>query len=116
MYMSPARVRPRPKPVRFRPTFLRQWREYREMTLERAGEAVELSHAQLGRIERGLQPYNQGLLEALATLYKTDPASLIMRDPTREDAMWSLWDQAKDGQRLEIEKYAEFVVRSKTGT
>jgi hypothetical protein len=34
------------------------------MTLERAGEAVDMSHAQLGRIERGLQPYNQELLEA----------------------------------------------------
>jgi transcriptional regulator with XRE-family HTH domain len=86
------------------------------MTLERAGEAVEMSHAQLGRIERGLQPYNQALLEALAELYKTDPASLIMRDPTREDAMWSLWEQAKEGQRQEIEKYAEFVIRSRTGT
>lgn len=86
------------------------------MTLERAGEAVGMSHAQLGRIERGLQPYNQELLEALADLYGTEPASLIMRDPTREDAMWSLWDQAKEGQRQEIEKYAEFVVKSRTGT
>jgi transcriptional regulator with XRE-family HTH domain len=86
------------------------------MTLERAGAAVELSHAQLGRIERGLQPYNQGLLEALAELYRTDPASLIMRDPTRDDAIWSLWDKAQEGQRQEIEQYAKFVVRSRTGT
>ncbi len=75
-----------------------------------------MSHAQLGRIERGLQPYNQALLEALADLYRTDPASLIMRDPTNEDAIWSLWDQAEIGQRQEIEKYAEFIVKSRTGT
>lgn len=93
---------------------MRQWREYREMTLERAGEAVGISHAQLGRIERGLQPYNQELLEALADLYRSTPASLIMRDPTNEDAMWSLWDQAQEGQKQEIEKFAEFIV--KTGT
>jgi transcriptional regulator with XRE-family HTH domain len=86
------------------------------MTLERAGEAVGMSHAQLGRIERGLQPYNQALLEALAELYRTEPASLIMRDPTRDDAIWSLWDEAKEGQRQEIEKYAQFVIRSRTGT
>jgi transcriptional regulator with XRE-family HTH domain len=86
------------------------------MTLEQAGEAVGMSHAQLGRIERRLQKYNQELLEALADLYGTEPASLIMRDPTREDAIWTLWDQAKEGQRQEIEKYAEFVVRSRTGT
>ena len=86
------------------------------MTLERAGEAVGMSHAQLGRIERGLQPYNQALLESLAELYRTEPASLIMRDPTRDDAIWSLWDEAKEGQRQEIEKYAQFVIRSRTGT
>jgi hypothetical protein len=75
-----------------------------------------MSHAQLGRIERGLQPYNQALLEALADLYRTEPASLIMRDPTKDDAIWSLWDEAKEGQRQEIEKYAQFVIRSRTGT
>jgi hypothetical protein len=45
----------------------------------------------------GLQPYNQELLEALAELYRTDPASLIMRNPADPDAMWSLWDQAEGG-------------------
>lgn len=75
-----------------------------------------MSHAQLGRIERGLQGYKQELLEALAELYRTDVASLIMRDPTKEDAIWSLWDQAEQGQRQEIEKYAEFIVRNRTGT
>lgn len=86
------------------------------MTLEMVGEAVELSHAQLGRIERGLQPYNQELLEALAELYGTEPASLIMRDPTKDEAIWSLWDQAKAGERQEIEKYAEFIVKVRTGS
>lgn len=113
--------RPVPKP-RYGPHFLRQWREAagkrrgREYTLEEVGEAVGISHAQLGRIERRLQKYNQQLLEALADLYKTEPASLIMRDPGSVDAMWSLWDQAKAGERQEIEKYAEFIVKSRTGT
>ncbi|WP_375413066.1 helix-turn-helix domain-containing protein [uncultured Bradyrhizobium sp.] len=109
-------ARPRPKPPRFQPTFMRQWREYREMTLERAGEAVDMSHAQLGRIERGLQPYNQELLEALAELYKTTPASLIMHDPTDERAIWSLWDQAQEAEREDTTKYLEFRVKTRTGT
>lgn len=116
MYMATKRVRPRPKAPRFRPTFMRQWREYRGMTLERAGEAVEMSHAQLGRIERGLQPYNQELLEALAELYGTEPASLIMRDPTKDDGIWSLWDQAQEAERRETTKFLEFRVKSRTGT
>lgn len=116
MYMATKRVTPRPKKPQYRRTFLRQWREHAGKTLEVAGEAVGISHAQLGRIERGLQPYNQGLLERLADLYGTSAASLLMRDPSGPDAMWSLWDQAKEGQRQEIEKYAEFVVKSRTGT
>lgn len=114
-YMATKRVIPRPKRPQYRKTFMREWREYRQMTLEQAGEAVGISHAQLGRIERGLQPYNQGLLEALADLYGASPESLLMRDPNRP-GMWSLWDQAKEGQREEIEKYAEFVVKTRTGT
>jgi transcriptional regulator with XRE-family HTH domain len=86
------------------------------MTLEAVGEVISMSHAQLGRIERRLQPYNQGLLEALAELYGTEPASLVMRDPTNEDAIWSLWDQAKEADRQETTKYLEFRVRSRTGT
>lgn len=116
-YMARKQVRPRPKQRLYGPHYLRHWREHKQMTLEAAGEAVGLSHAQLGRIERRLQKYNQELLEALAELYGTDPASLIVRDPTAPDAMWSLWDQAKAGQRQEIEQYADFVVNQRrTGT
>jgi transcriptional regulator with XRE-family HTH domain len=114
--MMKKRVTTRLKQPLYGPHFLRQWREYRGKTLEEVGDAVGISHAQLGRIERRLQKYNQELLEKLADLYRTDPASLIMRDPTNEDAIWSLWDQAKEGQRQEIEKYAEFIVKTRTGT
>lgn len=95
MHMANKRVTPRPKRPLYRPTFLRQWRELRGLTLEDVGEAIGLSHAQIGRIERGLQPYNQGLLEALADLYATDVASLIMRNPADPDAPWSIWDNVK---------------------
>lgn len=109
-------VRSRPKTARFRPTFMRQWRLKAGKTLEQAGEVVGMSHAQLGRIERGLQPYNQELLEALADLYKTAPASLIMRNPDADDAIWSLWDQAQEAERQDTTKYLEFRVKTRTGT
>jgi transcriptional regulator with XRE-family HTH domain len=120
--MARKRTPPRPKAPLYGPHYLRQWREDagrrrgREYTLEEVGEIIGISHAQLGRIERRLQKYNQELLEALAELYGTDPASLIMRDPTRTDGMWSLWDRAGVGQRKKIEEYAELLVRSRTGT
>ena len=113
--MKKMRGRPQPKPL-FGPHFLREWREHREYTLEEAGEAVGISHAQLGRIERRLQKYNQELLEKLADLYQTDAASLIIRNPKEADAIWSIWDRAKPAERQEIHKYADFVVKSRSGS
>lgn len=114
--MAKSKVTPRPKQPLYRPHFLRQWREYREYTLEQVGEAVGISHAQLGRIERRLQPYNQGLLEALADLYQIDPASLLMRNPEDPEAIWSLWEQAKPGERDDTRKFLEYRVKTRTGT
>ncbi len=113
MYMA-KRVIPRPKRPVFRRTFIRQWREYRGKTLEQLAEATGITHASLSRIERGLQPYSQAILEALAEALMTDPASLLMRDPKNADAIWSIWDQAKEGERRMIEQLARTVV--KTGT
>ena len=77
---------------------LRAWRKASGLTLEQAADRVarvsearadldayarpmSMTHATLSRIERGRLPYNQALLEILAEVYRTDRASLIMRDP-----------------------------------
>lgn len=102
------------------PHFLRAWRKHRDMTLEvvaeRVGETTGegFTHASLSRIERGKQPYSQPILEALADIYQTDPASLLMRDPAAPDAIWSIWDRAKPGQQKIIVELANTVL--KTGT
>jgi transcriptional regulator with XRE-family HTH domain len=105
---------------RYRLTFIRQWRESRSMTLEvlaeRVGERIGgMTHASLSRIERGLQPYSQPVLEAIADeLTGGDVASLLMRDPSDPNAIWSIWDQAKPGERKMIVDIAKTIVR--TGT
>jgi len=101
-------------------TFIRQWRESKSMTLEvlaeRVGEKIGgMTHASLSRIERGLQPYSQPILEAIADeLTGGDVASLLMRDPSTPNAMWSIWERAKPGQRQMIVDIANTIV--KTGT
>lgn len=102
-----------PKRAR-RITFIKQWREFRELTQDELADRLETSKASISRIEAGEQAYTQDFLEACAEALRTDPESLLMRDPTNPDAMWSLWEQAKQGQRDEIEKYAKFVVKSRT--
>lgn len=89
-----------------RPTFIRQWRQHRGYSLDQLAERVPMDKGNLSKIERGLLPYNQELLERMAEALMTDPASLLMRDPTDADAIWSLWDRASQGERGQIERIA----------
>jgi transcriptional regulator with XRE-family HTH domain len=102
------------KPPRFRPTFIRQWRNHRHMSLEQLASRVPMDKGNLSKVERGLLPYNQEMIERIADVLMTDPASLLMRDPTMPEAIWSIWEKAKPGTRRQIESVAETLVR--TGT
>lgn len=102
------------KPRQRRRTFFREWREHRGLTQEQLAGRLDTSVASISRIESGTQPYTQDVLEALAEALMTDPASLIMRNPADPDAIWSIWDQAKSGERQLIEELARSVI--KTGT
>jgi len=97
-----------------RRTFFKEWRVHRGLSQEQLADRLETSVASISRIENGTQPYTQDVLEALADALNTDPASLLMRNPEDPEAMWSIWDQAKKGERQLIEELARSVL--KTGT
>lgn len=125
VYMA-KKVLPRPRLPRLRKTYIREWRKQPttrypdgmplEVLAERVGEKIGgMTHASLSRIERGLQPYSQAILEAIADeLTNGDVASLLMRNPTDPEGMWSIWEQAKPGERRMIVNIVKTVV--KTGT
>jgi len=104
----------------FRKTFIRQWRQHRNLTLEQLSARLEemglhdLGASHLSMLERGQRGYTQETLEALAHALQTDAASLLMRDPTDPDALWSIWDQALPAERKTIVEVVKAVVR--TGT
>jgi len=102
------------KPRKFRPTYIRQWRHHRGLTLERLAGRLDMTASHLSMLERGQRGYTQDTLEALARALQSDVASLLMRDPTDPDAIWSIWDKAKPGQRRQIVEIASTLV--KTGT
>ena len=108
------KVVPRFKRSPFRKTFVRQWREARNLTLERLAERVGVTHATLSRLERGESPYSQQLMEKLAEALGTDVASLLIRNPADPEGIWSVWDNAKPVERQMIVEIAKTVV--KTGT
>src|SRR5207342_1952034 len=76
---------PRPR-GQFRKSFIRQWRDYRGLTLERLADRVGMTAGNLSQLERGNQGYTQNTLEALAQALQTDTASLLMRDPSDSEA------------------------------
>ncbi|UXN69929.1 helix-turn-helix domain-containing protein [Devosia neptuniae] len=82
--------------------FIREWRTYRGLTQEMLAERLDISKASLSRLETGKQPYTQDMLEALAEALMCEPADLIMRDPTSQDAIWSIWENASPAQRTQI--------------
>lgn len=118
------KVVPRFKEQKFRPTFIKQWRQAAGLTQEQLAERVGAylaaqgddtgySYASIGRIENGKMAYTQPVLEAIADALQTDPASLLMRDPSDKAAMWTIWNQALPSERKMIEQQAEIVVKSR---
>lgn len=99
--------------------YLRQWRESVGLSLTGVRDAAEalfadrivaegeevdlgkigLTHSTLSRIETFKVPYNQRLLEVLAEVYRTDVASLIIRNPADPEGIWSIYDQIPTPQR-----------------
>lgn len=97
-----------------RRTFIREWRKYRDLTLEQLAERLDMTSSHLSMLERGQRAYTQDTLEAIADALMTDVASLLMRDPSDPEAIWTIWEQAKPGQRKQIVDVARALV--KTGT
>lgn len=82
---------PKPRPKHL--TFLKQWRKHRNLTQEKAADRIGIDRTTLGRIERGLVPYNQIFLEQAADAYRCEPADLLMRDP--KNPIWTLMDTVR---------------------
>jgi transcriptional regulator with XRE-family HTH domain len=96
----------------YRRTFIRQWRVYRNLTLEQLAERVEMTPSGLSMLERGQSGYTQLRLEQLAEALSTDPASLLMRDPTDPEAIWSIWDNASPVEKRQITEIAAAIKRA----
>jgi transcriptional regulator with XRE-family HTH domain len=103
-----------PKPT-FRRTFIRQWRKHRGLTLEQLAARIDMTTSNLSMLETGKRGYSQPTLERIADALQTDAGSLLMRDPsTPEASIWTIWEQAKPGERRQIVEVAKALL--KTGT
>lgn len=74
-------------------TFLRAWRKFKDLTQEEAASRLDIDRTTLGRIERGLIPYDQDFLEKLSLAYGCDVADLLTVDPLKADPPRLVWEQ-----------------------
>lgn len=79
-------------------------------------DRLESSKGYISDLERGVRRYNQDLLEALAYALMCEPADLLMRDPTKEDAIWSIWESVPETDRPKIIEMIKVFSGKKTGT
>jgi len=99
---------------------MREWREHRQLTLDQVvsrlevlAENLQITKASLSRIERGLQAYRQPLLEALAEIYQCEPADMLMRDPSQDQMIWSLWERLGESEKRQTLRFIQAIQSDK---
>jgi len=82
--------------------FIREWREYRGLTLQRLADRLDVTKGALSNVETGKSGYTEPMLKALAYALLCEPADLIIRNPLQEDALWSIWDRVPETERPRV--------------
>lgn len=85
--------KPRPK---LGTTFLKEWREYRNLSQEVASDRLGISRPNLSKIENGSVPYSQPILEAAAFAYRCEVSDLLSVNPFKEGAVIDILELLKN--------------------
>ena len=113
--MAKQRVQTRFKKPKGLPN-LAGWRKYRnEMTQEALAERIGKSKGFISQLEGGTSGFSQDTLEALAEALQCRPGDLINVDPSKEEAIWSLWEAATPAERSQIVAYGEGLTKKAVG-
>lgn len=100
------------KPTRPRQrTFLKEWREHRQLNQQEVADKLEVDRSTISRIERGESPYDQDILERLALAYGCDPEDLISIDPLKPDGPKLIYSKLRAASP-EMQKRAEALIEA----
>jgi DNA-binding Xre family transcriptional regulator len=94
--------------------FIKEWRKYRGLSQETLAERTDMSVSNLSQLETNKQGYSWETIQALAEALNCEPGDLFTVDPTKDNAIWSIWERAKPAEREQIVAVAKALV--KTGT
>jgi transcriptional regulator with XRE-family HTH domain len=92
-------------------TFFRQWRKYRDLTLEELAARMSMTPSHLSMLERGQRGYTQATLETLAAALRVDKGILLMVNPDHDAGIWPIWHRATASQKARIEEAARNILK-----
>lgn len=106
--------------VAYRRTYIRQWRERRGLSLRKLANRLEMSpggdplvsYASLSRIESGLQPYSQPIIEALATALNVTVPMLLESDPSKEGEIVDILQKLTPAKRRQAVAILEALAKA----
>lgn len=98
---GPRHPRPKPPPRQWHRNYIKEWRLYRNLTVEELAAASGMSTGNLSSLENHRQGYSPEGLAKLAAALKVAPATaLIDVDPNAGGAeFWTLWGKLSDPDR-----------------
>lgn len=114
-----ARILAMTKPA-YTKTYILEWRKKRGLSLralanrlevEPGGDAL-ISHASIGRIEKGEQPYSQPVIEALAQALDVTVSDLIEVNPEKDGDVIDLLRHLPAEKREQAVSYLRFLAAS----
>lgn len=94
--------------------FLKQWRRFRGYTQERLAEMIGCDQSFVSKVETFKKPYDEQYLERAAEALRTEVVDLLIRDPSKPEGIWSIWDQLAPAQQEQVVEVAKVLKR--TGT
>lgn len=110
------RVVPRFKTaVRKQKHFIKEWRNYRGYTLERAAELSGMTPGNISAMERGAQGFTEAGLAALAHAYQAMPGWLVDYDPHELHGFFETVREAKGEDRARIFELANQIAKTLIG-
>ena len=83
--------------------YIKEWRLHRKLSLRKLADRMETepgvpltSHANIDRIEKGVQPYSQEILEAIAVALDVSVTDLLSINPTKNAEIVDLLNAMPD--------------------
>ncbi len=94
------------------PHFVKEWRKFRGLTQEQLAERAGMSPNNISQLENNRQRYSADGLDRLAAALNCDPAHLLLVDPSKEDAIWPIWERANQVERVRIVAVAKALMKN----